>query len=461
MVENELQAPERETDEFTLDARIVSGVLDAVAAGDAARVAELAEGLHPADIADLLEQIGPVERRALITLWPDAIDGEVLSELDEGLREDLIPTLPHSVLTEAVREMDSDDVVDLIEDLDEPEQEIILNALDESGRVAVEQSLSYPEHSAGRLMQREVVTAPEHWTVGEATSFLRRGDELPDQFYHVVLVDPRHRPVAYVTLGKILSSRPQTRLRDITEDSFRTLSVLDEEGDVAYVFNQYHLISAPVVDEDERLVGVITIDDAMAVLDEEHEEDVLRLAGVSEESSVSDGVFDVVRQRLPWLVINLFTASLSAMVISQFTGTISRIVALAALMPIVASTGGIAGTQALAVAVRALATRNLTSSNARRVVRREILAGMTNGISLALVLGLGGALVFGSPLIGLVLGMAMIVNQLIACLGGVMVPLILHRIGLDPALASGTFVTTLTDVMGFLAFLGFATWILI
>lgn len=448
-------------EEDGLEQARVDAILEAVEAGDAARVTELLDPLHAADIADLLEQIGPVERRALITLWPDAIDGEVLSELDEGLREDLIPTLPHSVLTEAVREMDSDDVVDLIEDLDEPEQEIILNALDESGRVAVEQSLSYPEHSAGRLMQREVVTAPEHWTVGEATSFLRRGDELPDQFYHVVLVDPRHRPVAYVTLGKILSSRPQTRLRDITEDSFRTLSVLDEEGDVAYVFNQYHLISAPVVDEDERLVGVITIDDAMAVLDEEHEEDVLRLAGVSEESSVSDGVFDVVRQRLPWLVINLFTASLSAMVISQFTGTISRIVALAALMPIVASTGGIAGTQALAVAVRALATRNLTSSNARRVVRREILAGMTNGISLALVLGLGGALVFGSPLIGLVLGMAMIVNQLIACLGGVMVPLILHRIGLDPALASGTFVTTLTDVMGFLAFLGFATWILI
>ncbi len=461
MVENELQSPERDTDEFTLDARIVSGVLDAVEAGDAARVAALTEDLHPADIADLLEQIGPADRRALIALWPDAIDGDVLSELDEGLREDLIPTLPHSVLREAVRDLESDDVVDLIEDLEEPEQEIILRALGESDRAAVEQSLAYPEHSAGRLMQREVVTAPEHWTVGEATQFLRRGDDLPDQFYHVILVDPRHRPVAYVTLGKILSSRSATRLCDITEDSFRTLSVLDEEADVAYVFNQYHLISAPVVDEDDRLVGVITIDDAMTVLDEEHEEDVLRLAGVSEESSVSDGVFDVVRQRLPWLVVNLFTASLSALVISQFTGTISRIVALAALMPIVASTGGIAGTQALAVAVRALATRNLTSSNARRVVRREVLAGITNGISLAVVLGVGGALVFGSPLIGLVLGMAMIVNQLVACLGGVMVPLILHRIGLDPALASGTFVTTLTDVMGFLAFLGFATWILI
>ena len=229
---------------------------------------------------------------------------------------------------------------------------------------------------------------------------------------------------------------------------------------MAYAFNQYHLISAPVVDEDGRLAGVITIDDAMVVLDEEHEEDVLRLAGVSEESSVSDGVLDVVRQRLPWLVANLFTASLSAIVISQFTGTIARIVALAALMPIVASTGGIAGTQALAVAVRALATRDLTSSNAARVVRREVMAGVLNGLSLALVLGAGGALIFGSPLIGLVLGLAMVVNQIVACLGGVTVPLVLHRIGLDPALASGTFVTTLTDVMGFLAFLGLATMIL-
>jgi len=461
MAETELQGPERDEDDYALDSRTVSAILDAVEAGDARALEELAEPLHPADIADLLEQINPADRRDLIALWPDAIDGEVLSELDEGIREEVIETLPRDVLTEAVRELDSDDVVDLIEDLEEPQQEMILGALPDADRVAVEQSLTYPEYSAGRLMQREVVTAPEYWTVGEAIDFLRQAEELPDQFYHVILVDPRQHPVGYVTLGKILSSRRDTALRDITEDSFRTVGVLDEEGDVAYAFNQYHLISAPVVDEDGRLVGVITIDDAMAVLDEEHEEDVLRLAGVSEESSVSDGVMDVVRQRLPWLVANLFTASLSAIVISQFTGTIARIVALAALMPIVASTGGIAGTQSLAVAVRALATRDLTSSNAARVVRREIMAGLLNGASLALVLGVGGALIFSSPLIGLVLGIAMVVNQIVACLGGVTVPLLLHRIGLDPALASGTFVTTLTDVMGFLAFLGLATMILI
>lgn len=460
MVEQAENEAGREDDDYGLDPRVVPSVREAIEAEDAGAIDALMEPLHAADIADVLEQIGASDRQALVRLWPQGIDGDVLSELDEAIREDVIEALPHEVLTEAVRELDFDDVVDLIEDLGEPVQERILDALEVGDRAAVEQSLTYPEHSAGRLMQREVVTAPEHWTVGEAIDFLRNARELPDQFYHVILVDPRWHPVGYVTLGKLLSSKRAVRLTDITEDSFRTIGVRDEEGDVAYAFNQYHLISAPVVDEDGRLAGVITIDDAMVVLDEEHEEDVLRLAGVSEESSVSDGVLDVVRQRLPWLVANLFTASLSAIVISQFTGTIARIVALAALMPIVASTGGIAGTQALAVAVRALATRDLTSSNAARVVRREIAAGLLNGLSLALVLGAGGALIFGSPLIGLVLGLAMVVNQIVACLGGVTVPLVLQRIGLDPALASGTFVTTLTDVMGFLAFLGLATMIL-
>ncbi len=461
MTGTEHQDAERDDGDYALDTRTVEAIVAAVEAHDAARIDALLDPLHAADIADLLEQISPSERAGLLSLWSRGIDGEILSELDESIREDVIGALPHEVLAEAVRELDSDDVVDLIEDLEEPQQEIILGALPETERAAVEQSLTYPEYSAGRLMQREVVTAPEHWTVGEAIDFLRAADELPDQFYHVILVDPAHRPVGYVTLGKILSSRRATHLRSITEDSFRTIGVLEEEGDVAYAFNQYHLISAPVVDAHDRLVGVITIDDAMAVLDEEHEDDVLKLAGVGEESSVADGVFETVKSRIPWLVVNLFTASISAFVISRFEGTIVAIVALAALMPIVASTGGIAGTQALAVAVRALATRDLTASNAVRVVRREVLSGLMNGMILAAILGAGGALVSGDPMIGVVLALAMVVNQIVACLGGVMVPLLLHRLGLDPALASGTFVTTLTDVMGYLAFLGFATAILL
>lgn len=444
-----------------LDAELIEQVAEAAEAGDATRLRALLEPLHAADVADLLEQAGAAERREILLLWGDGIDGDVLSELDESIREEVIATLPRDVLAEAVRELDSDDVVDLIEDLEEPQQQAILGALDAGDRVAVEQSLTWPEYSAGRLMQREVVTAPEHWTVDEAIAFLRRDQELPDQFYHVILVDPGHHPTGYVTLGKILSARPNMALADLTEDSFRTIHARQPEADVAYQFNQYHLISAPVVDDHDRLVGVITIDDAMAVLDEEHEEDMLRLAGVNDESHVSDGPVTTARQRLPWLVINLFTASLSAIVISRFEGTIERLVALASLMPIVASTGGIAGTQSLAVAVRSLAARDLNSSNAARVVRRELFAGMLNGIGLAIILGSAGTLLFGDPKLGGVLGMAMIANQIVAALGGVLVPLSLDRLGLDPALASGTFVTTLTDVMGFFAFLGLATVVLL
>ncbi|MFN3938438.1 MAG: magnesium transporter [Gemmobacter sp.] len=435
----------------------MAAIRDAVDAGDAARLKDLMEPLHAADIADLLEQIAPSERRALLRMWGGEIDGEILSEIDESIREEVIETLSPEVLAEAVRELDSDDVVDILEDVEEPVAERILEALDQSDRVAVEQSLSYPEYSAGRLMQREVVTVPEHWTVGEAIDFLRAEEWLPDQFYHVILVDPRMRPTGYVTLGRILSNRRDVRLRDIEEESFRTVKVTDSETDVAFMFNQYHLISVPVVDENGRLVGVITIDDAMTVLDEEHEEDILRLAGVSDDANVSDNAVVTARQRLPWLIVNLFTASLSAVVISRFEATIEALVVLAALMPIVASTGGIAGTQSLAVAVRALATRSLTSANARRVVWRELGAGLLNGFGLALILGLAGWLIFDDAMLGAVLGMAMICNQVVAALGGVLVPLTLNRLKLDPALASGTFVTTLTDVMGFFAFLGFAT----
>ncbi|UXU74779.1 MULTISPECIES: magnesium transporter [unclassified Paracoccus (in: a-proteobacteria)] len=451
---------EASEEEFQLKKQDLDAILRAIDEGDGPRLDALLEPLHAADIADLIEQLTPQRRRAFLQLYSGEIDGEILSEIDESIREEVVEQMPREVLAEAVREMDSDDVVDLIEDMEEPEQQAILAALDDSDRAAVERSLTYPEYSAGRLMQSEVVTAPEHWTVGETIDFLRSEEWLPDQFYHVILVDPRRHPTGYVTLGKLLATRRHVPLREITEDSFRTISARQDEGDVAYAFNKYHLISAPVVDDHDRLVGVITIDDAMAVLDEEHEEDFLRMARVSDESHVSDGPLQTARQRLPWLVTNLFTASLSALVISRFESTLEQLVVLAALMPIVASTGGIAGTQSLAVAVRGLATRELTSANARRVIFRELFAGLLNGLGLAAILLLAGTVILGSVWIGMVLGMAMMVNQVVAALGGVLVPLGLSRLGLDPALASGTFVTTMTDVMGFFAFLGLASWML-
>jgi magnesium transporter len=448
-------------DEDEVHADRVEAILAAVEAGDADRVTELMEPLHAADIADLLEQIGGADRRALLTLWSGEIDGEILSEIDESIREEVIESLPREVVAEAMRELDTDDVVDILEDLERPAQDLILDSLELADRVAVQKALSYPEYTAGRLMQREVVVAPEHWTVGETIDYLREAESLPDQFYHVILVDPRMKPVGYVTLGRLLSSRRVVALKEILEDTYRTVPATEAEADVAYMFNQYHLISMPVVDDSNRLVGVITIDDAMNVLDEEHEQDMLRLAGVGDESSLSDGVWATAKQRLPWLVVNLFTASISAFVISRFESTIASLVTLAALMPIVASTGGIAGTQSLAVAVRALATRSLTSANAKRVVLRELIGGLLNGLALACILGLAGASIFGDWKLGLVLGAAMITNQLVAAMGGVLVPLGLHRLKLDPALASGTFVTTLTDVLGYLAFLGLASLVLL
>ncbi|WP_413221476.1 magnesium transporter [Tritonibacter mobilis] len=447
-------------DAYELDRKRVAQILFALDRDDREALVELMEPLHPADIADLLEQINAFDRGRLIRLYDKEFDGDILSELDESIREEVISALNPQVLADAVRDLDSDDVVDLLEDLEEPQQEAILDALEDSDRVAIEQSLSYPENSAGRLMQREVVTAPEHWTVGQAIDHMREADELPEQFYHVVIVDPRMHPVGQVTLGRLMSSRRTKPLIEIIEETFQVIPAAQDEEDVAYAFNQYHLISAPVVDEDGRLVGAITIDDAMAVLDEEHEEDILRLAGVG-EGSLSDRVSETTKQRFPWLAVNLVTAIFASLVIAQFEATIAQFVALAVLMPIVASMGGNAGTQSLTVAVRALATRDLTGSNVWRVIRREVLVGLINGAIFAVVMGVIGVVWFGTPMLGVVIAAAMVINLVVAGLAGTVIPVILDRIGVDPALASGAFVTTVTDVVGFFAFLGLAGAVLL
>ncbi|MFS4580305.1 magnesium transporter [Phaeobacter sp. C3_T13_0] len=447
-------------DAYELDRKRVAQILYAVDCNDKAQLTDLMEPLHAADIADLLEQINAFDRGRLIRLYDREFDGEILSELDESIREEVISILAPQVLAEAVRDLESDDVVDLLEDLEEPQQEAILNTLEDADRVAVEQSLSYPENSAGRLMQREVVMAPDHWTVGQAIDFMRESDHLPDQFYHVVLVDPRLYPVGNVTLGRIMASKREVPLSQIVEETFQIIPVDQDEEDVAYAFNQYHLISAPVVDDQGRLVGVITMDDAMVVLDEEHEEDILRLAGVG-EGSLADRVLATTKQRFPWLAVNLATAILASLVIAQFEATIAEFVALAVLMPIVASMGGNAGTQSLTVAVRALATRDLTGSNVWRVIRREVLVGLVNGLAFAVIMAVVGILWFGSPMLGAVIAVAMVINLVVAGLAGTGVPIILEKIGVDPALASGAFVTTVTDIVGFFAFLGMAGVVLL
>ncbi len=454
---------ESQTEEhrYELDHATVRAIIEAAEAGDSARLTALMEPLHAADIADLLEQVDRDERVLILKLFGEGMDGEILSEIDKSIREEVIAALSKQVLGDAMRELDSDDVVDIIEDLNAAQQQVILGELEASDRVAVEAALAYPEFSAGRLMQREIVAAPQHWTVGQAVDFLRAREDLPTDFYHLVLVDPAYHPVGYVTLGKILGNKRDVALKSIIEDSFRTIEATEDEGDVAYAFNQYHLISAPVVDETGRLVGVITIDDAMIVLDEEHEEDILRLAGVSDDSSLADKVIATTKRRFPWLAVNLVTAILASMVISLFEDAISTIVALAVLMPIVASMGGNAGTQSLTVAVRSIATKDLTGSNVWRVIRREALVGLVNGLIFAVVMGVIGLIWFGSVALGVIIAAAMVINLVVAGLAGTVIPVVLDRLKIDPALASGAFVTTVTDVVGFFAFLGLAAIVLL
>lgn len=450
-----------EVEPFGVTDRLIADVMDAVDTGSSDKVDAVLDELHPADVAHLIEQIDGRKRRDLLEVWKGGMDGDVLSELDENLREEVIDSLAPDEFADAVRELETDDVVDLVEYLDEQQQEAALDALNAGDRVAVEQALSYPEESAGRHMQSELVRAPQHWTVGQAIDHLRSDTiALPDQFYHVILVDPRLKATGYVTLGRLLSSRRDTALIDLVEDTFRTFHVAQDVEEVAQAINHYHMITAPVVDDDDRLVGVITIDDAMAFLEEEAEEDILRLAGVG-EGSLSDRVMETTRQRFPWLAVNLVTAIFASMVIALFEDTISSLVALAVLMPIVASMGGNAGTQSLTVAVRAIATRDLTGANVWRVIRREALVGLVNGMAFAVVMGIVGVVWFGTPMLGVVIAVAMVINLVVAGLAGTIVPVVLDRAGVDPALASGAFVTTVTDVVGFFAFLGLASaWLL-
>jgi magnesium transporter len=363
-------------------------------------------------------------------------------------------------MTEALKDLESDDVVDLIEDLEGAQRSRVLDALDAVERVAVEHALQYPEDSAGRLMQRELVMAPMHWTVGDSIDYLRGETDLPERFYDVMIVDPMLKPVGKVPLSELLSNPRDTLLSSIMDEDFRVIPVDQGEEDVAYAFNQYNMVSAPVVDANGRLVGVITMDDAMEVLDESAEEDLKLLAGVGDES-LTDSMLDTTKQRLPWLAVNLLTSVLASMVISLFADTIEAIVALAVLMPIVASMGGNAGTQTLTVTVRALATRDLTPANALRVIRREVVVGLLNGLVFAVVIGIVGFIWFGSMMLGIVLALAMVGNMIVAGLAGILVPIGLTKLKIDPALASGAFVTTVTDVVGFFAFLGLAAVMLL
>ena len=447
-------------EDFGLNVTLVDAVREVVEQGSQQQLISLLEPLHEADIADILEQISPSEREAMLVLWGRELDGGVLSELEEGVRDEVLRDLPDDLLAEAVRDLDTDDVVYLVEDLDHQQKNKLLEKMDDADRVAVEQALTYQEDSAGRLMQRETVVAPQHWDVGQIIDYMRESTDLPEVFYDVIVVDPMMHPIGDVRLGLIMGAAREVMLTELMTDNFRTISVDQDIEHVAYAFNQYHMVSAPVVDREGRLVGVITIDDAMDVLEDEVEEDMNRLAGLGDED-LSDKVWRITKARFPWLAVNLATSVLASVVIAQFTDVIEAIVALAVLLPIVASMGGNAATQTLTVAVRAIATHDLTSANAMRIVLRETLVGLANGVVFAVIIGIVGVVWFGDPMLGVVLGLAMIANLLVAGMAGILVPITLDKLGADPALASGAFVTTVTDIVGFFAFLGLAALMLI
>jgi len=447
-------------EDYVLTASFVEKVVDASDDGDGMRLRSLLEDLHPADVADLMGFL-TAEHRAVVVLWlPPELLADTLPELDDGIREEVLERVPHLILAEALQELDSDDAAAVVEDLEDDQRERVLSAMPAGDRAAIESSLGYEEDSAGRLMQREVMAAPAFWNVGDTIDHIRRqGDDLPELFFDIYVVDPSNKPIGGLPISRLLRSAREARLVDIMEP-INEISVDQDQEEVAYIFEKYHLISAPVIDTGGRLVGQITVDDIVNIIQEENREDILRLAGVSDESRGA-GVFGVVRSRIPWLVVNLGTALFASSVIGLFKTEIEALVALAVLMPVVASIGGNSGTQALTVAVRSLASRELTSANAPRILGRELLVGLFNGVCIALLLASVAFVWFRLPLLSLTIGLAVLINMIAASLAGTLIPLILDRLDRDPAVASPVFVTWITDTVGFFTFLGLAGIILL
>jgi magnesium transporter len=435
----------------------VERVARAIEAADAAMLRELVGDLHQADAGALIEALDQELRPRLVELMGPDFDFSALTEVDDTVREEILEELPAETVAEGVRELDSDDAVVILEDLPKDEQAEILDQLPADERDALARSLEYPENSAGRRMQAAFIAVEPHWTVGQTIDHMRETPDLPDRFWELYVVDADRRLKGAVALDQLLRTKRPVPISEILNEELWQVRTTDDQEEVARLFERYDLVSAPVVDATDRLVGVITFDDIVDVIEEEAEEDIRALGGVGREEELSDSVWTIAKGRFPWLFVNLFTALLASWVINQFEGALEKMVALAVLMPIVASMGGNAGTQTMTVAVRALATRELSSANAWRIIRRELLVGVLNGLSFALIMGIIAAVWFNLTDLGLVIGLAMITVLAAAAMGGILVPLVLNRLGVDPAVSSGPFVTTITDVVGFFAFLGIAS----
>lgn len=454
LIEPTAPEPSHDADD-RLTPEFVDAVIDCAESGDGEGARLLVAPLHPADIADLFELAPSDARAALAAALAELLDGDVLAEMNDWVREELLDALqPHEV-AEIATQLDTDDAVAIIEDMEEDDQRAVLRAMEPDDRAAIEEALSYPEESAGRLMQRDLIAVPEHWTVGDVLDYLRRNEDLTTDFWEIFVVDAAHHPIGTCKLSWILRTPRVIAIADVMQREQTLIPVDMDQEEVALRFQKYALISAAVVDQSGRLVGMITVDDIVHIIQEEAGEDILRLSGAG-DGDINEPIWTTVRTRLTWLVVNLGTAVLASSVVGLFQAEIARFALLAVLMPIVSGMGGNAGTQTLAVVVRALATNQLTDSNTARMILREFRIAIANGLALGSLIGIAVGTIFGNPDLGIVIALAMVINNLIAGLAGILVPLTLERFNVDPAVSSSVFVTTMTDVMGFFSFLGLA-----
>ena len=443
-------------DVFEVTPELIEEISHALRGKDTEQLEYLLGPLHSADIANIFEQLRAEDRTGLTAYFGPLLDPEVLTELEDTALDQVIRQMDDKDVVEAITQLESDDAVDILEDIDLKDRNRIIAAMPDEERLAVEEGLSYPDDSAGRLIQKNVITVPGAWTVGHVINFLRSEEDLPPEFYEIFIVDPLHHPIGTISLSHLIRSLDRITVSEIMDTDPKVVPADIDQEEVAHMFRQYDLTSMGVVDENGRLLGMITVDDVVDVIDEEAEEDILRMAGV-QETGITESILEASKNRIVWLLVNLGTAILASMVIALFDGNIEQMVALAILMPIVASMGGNAGTQTMTVTVRSLATKDLTSSNVRRVIGKEFAIATLNGMVMAIIIGLLSFLYFNNPILGGVIAVAMIINMVMAGLAGILIPIGLVRVNIDPALASSIFVTTITDVIGFFAFLGLAS----
>jgi len=453
----EAAAPAFRDAEGEIRPEFVATVTEAIEGRDAGLLRALVRDLHESDVGDLIEALDQDLRTKLIELLGDDFDFAALTEVDDTVREEILEELPTETVVEGVRELDSDDAVYILEDLPKDEQAEILDQLTPPERVALARRLDYPEDSAGRRMQTEFIAVPPAWTVGQTIDYMRETADLPERFFEIYVLDADGKFLGAVPLDRLMRSKRPVPMSELMEPERHVVRADDDQEEVARRFERYNLVAAPVVDAGERMVGVITFDDIVDVIEQEAEEDIKALGGVNVEEELSDTVWTIAKSRFNWLLINLATAFLASSVLGMFQEQLQGMVALAVLAPIVASQGGNATTQTMTIAVRALATRELTAANASRVIVRELLVGLLNGLAFAVITGVAAFAWFRVPGLGIVIGLAMICNLVAAALGGILIPLTLNRLGRDPAVASSPFVTTVTDVVGFFSFLGIAS----